>query len=81
MATFLIVILAILSIFMAFMNILVLELQAAENGCPAMGHMGSGLELVAFVLAFFGAAGVAIGTWISFLTGGAIGSAVAACKR
>ena len=63
------------------MNILIMELQALENGCPALGQMGAAIEVVAFITAFFGAVGVALGTWISFFTGGAVGAAAPACRR
>ena len=65
----------------SFLNMMTLYLQGLENGCPAMGSAGKALEFVAFVTGLFGAAGVALGAWIFFLAGGAIGSAVAACKR
>ncbi len=73
--------LALLSTFVAFINILVFDLQATEAGCPGMGSLGIGLELVAFVSGFFGAAGVALGAWLSFFTGGAVGSSVGTCAK
>ena len=75
------IVLFLISMFISFMNMMTLDLQGLENGCPAMGSAGKALEFVAFVTGLFGAAGVALGAWISFLAGGAIGSAVAACKR
>ena len=66
--------------FISFLNYLTLDLQGIENGCPAMGKAGRALEVVAFVAGLFGAAGVALGTWLSFLGGGAVGSSVSACK-
>ncbi len=77
-----VVMLAALSIFVAFMNILIIDLQVMENNCPPrMSKFGRSVELFAFVAGFFGAPGVAVGSFLSFLTGGAIGSAVAACRR
>lgn len=76
-----VVVLFLLSVFVALMNMMVLELQAVENGCPTMGTLGVSLEMAALIISFFGAAGVALGTWISFLGGGAIGGSVSACKN
>jgi hypothetical protein len=77
-----IVALAILSIFVAIMNMMIIDLLSIENGCPPqMSQFGRAIEFAALVIGFFGAAGVAVGSFLSFLTGGAIGSAVAACRR
>ncbi|MEW5824846.1 MAG: hypothetical protein AB1766_10975 [Pseudomonadota bacterium] len=79
-APVLIFILFLLSIFVAFMNVLLYLIQVAESGCPAMAALGVGAELVAFIAAFFGSGGVALSNFISFLVGGATGASVAACK-
>lgn len=53
-----------------------------ENNCGGgMEAMGIGVETVAFIISFFGAAGVAIGAWLSFLTGGAVSGSVGACRH
>jgi hypothetical protein len=78
----LIVILALLSIFVAVMNMISFALMDAENNCGGgMATLGISLETVAFILSFFGAAGVALGTWLSFLTGGAISGSVGVCQH
>lgn len=71
----------LVSMLISFLNVMTLDLQSLENGCPAFSSDGKALDFVAFVTGLFGAAGVALGAWISFLTGGPIGSIVAACKR
>jgi len=59
------------------MNFMVIELET--SGCPAMGNLGVGMESIAFLSGLFGAWGVTFGAWLSFLSGGAIGSASRAC--
>ena len=77
-----IVVLALLSIFVAIMNMMIIDLQSIENGCPAnMSSFGRAIEFFALIISFFGAHGVAYGALLSFLTGGAIGTAVNACRR
>jgi hypothetical protein len=64
------------------MNMISFALMDAENNCGGgMEAVGIDLETVAFILSFFGAAGVALGTWLSFLTGGTISGSVGACQH
>ena len=75
-----VIMLAVFSIFVAIMNMMVIELQTMESGCPqGIATMGISLESLALVVSFMGAPGVALGTWLSFLSGGAI-SGVAGSK-
>ena len=73
--------LLLISIFISFMSFITSELQALENGCPALGRLGQSIEVVAFIIGLFGVRGLAIGSWISFLAGGAIGGSVSVCKK
>lgn len=75
----LVLILFLLSTFVSIMNFLVIELETGN--CPQMGSLGVALEAASFISGFFGAWGVAFGAWLSFLSGGAIGSASAACGK
>lgn len=64
------------------MDALTFELLALDAGCLPMGRLGQALEVLAFFVGFFnGAAGVALGAWISFVSGGAIGPAIDVCKK
>jgi hypothetical protein len=80
LAPVLLVILVVLSIFVSFINYLVIELQT--TGCSGIGSLGKSLEAVAVILSFLGAGGVALGAWLSFLSGGAISgvSNLSQCK-
>lgn len=69
------------SLFASFLNTLIFKLQGLENGCPSMGTLGIALEVFSLIAGFFGAAGVALGNFVSLLAGGAIGSAAPACRR
>lgn len=69
------------SVFVSVMNYLVSDLQARENGCPAMGFLALGLELASLGIGYFGKVGVAIGNFISLLTGGAVAGAVKICSK
>lgn len=71
-AAVLVVILSVLTIFVAFMNYMVIEVQTA--GCPGLAEFGQPIEIAAMIGPFFGTVGVAISAWVAFLTGGAISS-------
>ena len=74
-------ILFVISLFVSYMNILVYELQAAENGCPSsLATLGNSLEIVSLISSFFGVVGIAFGAWLSFFVSGAIGGSVSACR-
>jgi hypothetical protein len=76
--------LGILSIFVSAMNIMAIDLQTSGSGCPqGLSSMGIGLEYFSLGLSFFGAGGVALGAWISFLSGGAISgiTSTTVCKH
>jgi hypothetical protein len=73
-----VVMLFLLSAFVSLMNFMVIELET--SGCPAMGSLGTGIESAAFLAGLFGAWGVTFGTWLSLVSGGAIGAASGACK-
>lgn len=77
-----IVILATISIFVAYMNILVIDLIVAQNDCPkGLAALGIMLEVMALMLSFSGSGGVATAAYISFITGGAISGVVGVCKQ
>lgn len=71
----------IISVFVSGMNALVNDLRARGNGCPAMGYLGWGLEAASLGIGYFKAVGVAIGNFVSLLTGSAVAGAVKICSR
>lgn len=69
-----IVLLGIFSVFTSLMNMMVIEIQTMDNGCPqGIAALGVGLESLALVISFMGSVGVALGTFLSFISGGAVG--------
>lgn len=78
----LLVALVAISIFVSIMNLMAIELALVENGCQGGGFFIA-VEIVALMISLipaFGAAGVAIGAILSFLSGNAIGSAASKCS-
>jgi len=76
-----VIMIAVLSIFIALMNIMIIDLST--NRCPeGLGELAIAFEVAGIISSRFGVNGVALGAWTNFLVVGAVGAVAesSSCK-
>ncbi|MCZ2106807.1 MAG: transglutaminase, partial [Burkholderiales bacterium] len=78
-------ILAVIGVFVAIMNLMTIRLAAIEGGCGAnSANFFLAIEIIALALSVIpalGAGGVALGAFLSFISGNSFTSAAPACRN